>query len=319
MDTFNIYVYVEKRKLGKSIKCYLVHSYRDKAKVKKIRKYLGRDLSEEELETAKKIAEQSILRIIEELSTEVFLFTLTKNQIEALNKYDRKIGLIHLDKKDWLRFTEEFVYDTNAIEGSTVQRSEVPKILEEEHPKDPEELETQGVAKAVEFIRHTKEDLSLDIIKTLHKLCFEGSKDFAGEFRDVEVVIRTARGEIVHAGIRVSQLAYALSEIIAWYKTNKKQFKPLVLAAILHNQFEYIHPFQDGNGRVGRLLLNFILIKNNYPPINVFLSDRAEYYRTLQEYQKNGDLKPTLKFLIKQYKKTLKKTSKLRKKDTLDR
>lgn len=83
----------------------------------------------------------------------------------------------------------------------------------------------------------------------------------------------------------------------------------MVLAAILHNQFERIHPFKDGNGRVGRLLLNFILLKNNYPPINILLEDRAEYYKTLQEYSNKDELKPTLEFLISQYKKTLKKVS----------
>jgi len=102
------------------------------------------------------------------------------------------------------------------------------------------------------------------------------------------------------------QLHSALKDMLSWYKENKKRFKPLVLAAIIHNQFEYIHPLQDGNGRVGRLLLNFILLKNKYTPINIALEDRVEYYRTLQEYQKNQNLKPTVEFLVKQHKKTLK-------------
>ncbi|MFH1211440.1 MAG: Fic family protein, partial [Candidatus Woesearchaeota archaeon] len=78
---------------------------------------------------------------------------------------------------------------------------------------------------------------------------------------------------------------------------------------IIHNQFEHIHPFQDGNGRVGRLLLNFILLKSKYPPINISIEDRAEYYNSLQEYSKRHDLRPTIKFLIKQYRKTLKKVT----------
>ena len=90
---------------------------------------------------------------------------------------------------------------------------------------------------------------------------------------------------------------------------NKGKFRPLVLAAILHNQFEHIHPFKDGNGRVGRLLLNYILLKNKYPPINIMLEDRQEYYRSLYEYSKHDDMKPTLNLLVKQYKKTLKEVS----------
>ena len=93
--------------------------------------------------------------------------------------------------------------------------------------------------------------------------------------------------------------------MISWYKENKRKFRPLVLAAILHDQFEYIHPFQDGNGRAGRLLLNFILLRNGYPPINISLDDRAEYYRTLQEYEKKQNVRPTVEFLVEQYEKTL--------------
>ena len=126
---------------------------------------------------------------------------------------------------------------------------------------------------------------------------------------DVNFLIKNYLGEIIHAGVPKEELNDYFSDFIEWYSENKSKFKPLVLAAILHNQFEHIHPFQDGNGRVGRLLLNFILLKNNYPPISIKLEDRKEYYQTLQEYSKRDNLKPTLDFLIKQYKKTLKEVS----------
>lgn len=306
---FNYRMYIERRKLGKDVKQYLVHSYRDKGKVKKIRKYLGRNLAKEELEKAKNSAKLHILKLLEELNTEVFLFTLTKNQIEKLNKFDEKISIMHLDQKEWKQFTEEFTYNTNAIEGSTVQRDEVPKILDKQKASGAEELETKGVAKAVNYIKNAKEEVSIELIKKLHKICFEGSKSFAGQLRNVEVVVRNSRGGILHQGVPFSQLHSALNDMISWYKENKNKFKPLVLASIIHNQFEYIHPFQDGNGRVGRLLLNFALLKNKYPPINISLEDRAEYYLTLQEYQKKQNLKPTVEFLVKQYKKTLKKVT----------
>ncbi|MDD2444977.1 MAG: Fic family protein, partial [Candidatus Nanoarchaeia archaeon] len=131
-----------------------------------------------------------------------------------------------------------------------------------------------------------------------------------GKFRkDVDVVIRNSLGEVIHAGVHYRDLINSLNEFIDWYNQNRKKFKPMVLAAIIHNQFEHIHPFQDGNGRIGRLLLNFILLKNHYPPINISLEDRQEYYKTLQEYSKNDNIKSTLDFMIKQYKKTLKKVS----------
>jgi Fic family protein len=308
-------MFIEKRKSGKSIKYYLVHSYREKSKVKKIRKYLGKDLSKEELKNKKKEVKNHIEKLLEELKIKIFDFKLTKNQIKKLNKSSEGFKISHLRKIDWKKFEENFVYNTNAIEGSTVQLDEVKDILENKKvPKDMEELETKGVAKAIEYVRKTKEDLSLNLIKKLHKICFKDSKSFAGKFRDVEVVIRNSRGEVVHRGVSVKELRKSLDDLISWYKRNKNIFKPLVLAAIIHNQFEDIHPFQDGNGRVGRLLLNLILIKNDYPPINIELEDRREYYVTLNKYSQNNELKPTLKFLMKQYNKTLRKVTTKKKK-----
>jgi len=304
-------MYVEKRKSGKNIKYYLVHSYREKDKVEKIRKYLGTNLSKKELEKKKEIVEKIILELLEEINTKVFFFSLTKKQIEKLNEY--KIKVVHLSEKEWANFTEDFVFNTNAIEGSTISEEEVSEILHKKKAENAEEIETKGVAKGLEYIRKTKEDLSLDLLLKLHKFCFDGSKDFAGKFRKVNVVVKNSAGQVLHSGVLKEELRDYLNDFIEWYKENKNKFKPLVLAAIIHNQFEYIHPFQDGNGRVGRLLLNFILVKNNYPLINIMLEDRAKYYKTLQEYSKKDNLKSTLNFLIKQYKKTIKEVSKKKK------
>lgn len=302
-------MYIEKRKSGDTIKYYLVHSYREKERVEKIRKYLGSNLSKEELEKAKKRTEEKINQLLEEINTKVFLFSLTKKQIESLNKLNDKIDIVYLSEDEWRNFTEDFVYNTNAIEGSTVTEEEVLEILHKRIAENEEEIETKGVAKAVDYVRKTKEDVTLNLLLKLHELCFKGTKSFAGRFRNVNVVIRNSMGQVIHAGMPKEELKDYLDDFVEWYNENKDKFEPLTLAAIMHNQFEHIHPFQDGNGRVGRLLLNFILIKNKYPPINIMLEDRSEYYQTLQKYSKNDDLRSTLKFLIKQYKKTLKEVT----------
>ncbi|NCC71383.1 Fic family protein [bacterium] len=300
-------MFVEKRKSGKNIKYYLSHTYRDENKVKKISRYLGQNLSENDLEKNKSRAEQIIKEQIEELKTEVFNFSLTSSQINQLNKYDSKLKIIHLQNSDFEKFKEDFVYNTNAIEGSSVLEDEVKDLLEEKTlPKTKDELETINVGLAVDYINKCTDELSLNFILKLHEICFKGSKDFAGKLRSVEVVIKNNKGEIIHQGAPVYQLKEELAEFIHWHYENKNNFKPLILAALVHNQFEHIHPFQDGNGRVGRLLLNYILLKNNYPPINIFLEDRQEYYLSLREYSENNNLKATIQFLIKQYKKTLK-------------
>ena len=77
-------------------------------------------------------------------------------------------------------------------------------------------------------------------------------------------------------------------------------------AAYFHAKLENIHPFSDGNGRVGRLMMNYFLIIHNYPPIIIFEEDKKEYYSALEEYDKNIDLKPFITFLKEQSIKTWK-------------
>ncbi len=303
-------MFVEKRKSGKNTKYYLSHSFRDEDKVKKISRYLGLNLSEQEIQEKSKQAEKHILLQIEEFKTEVFNFKLSKKEIDQLNRYDSKLDIIHLTKDQWKTFQEDFVFNTNAIEGSTVLKEEVKEILNHKHdPKTTDEKETISLSKAVDYIRNSKEDLSIDLILKLHEICFKDTKSFAGKFRDVEVVIKNSLGDIVHRGAPKEVVLDEMNQLVSWYDEHKDYFKPLVLAALIHNQFENIHPFQDGNGRVGRLLLNFILIKNNYPPINILLEDRGEYYNTLKLFSDSEELKPTLNFLISQYKKMIKKVT----------
>ena len=173
-------MFVEKRKSGKNVKYFLVYSYREDGKVQKIRKYLGQNITKEKLKEEKEKAKKHIIAIIGELSTEVFLFKLTKGQIIKLNKYDDKIRIAHFDLKQWQRFTEEFVFNTNAIEGSSIQRKEVPEILHKPKAKGSEEIETKGVAKAINYAKTTKSELSIELIKQLHEYVLKALKALLG-------------------------------------------------------------------------------------------------------------------------------------------
>ena len=95
------------------------------------------------------------------------------------------------------------------------------------------------------------------------------------------------KGNVVHEGAPQGRIHHLLKELVGWYNKNKARYPALVLGAVIHNQFENIHPFRDGNGRAGRILLNNILLKNGLPPINIDLRNRAEYYRSLREYELN--------------------------------
>jgi len=300
-------MFIEIRKQGKKKKYYLSHTYRVGKKVKKIVRFLGSDLTKKQLERLEKRAEKLILEQIKERSS--FDFELSKDEIEYYKKVESRIEIKHLQKNiDWERFSKEFTYNTNAIEGSTVKFSEVKNLLDKkEAPQNSDEVETINVANAVEYIRKTKEKFSFKLIIKIHKICFEGTKHFAGQLRNVEVVIRDGSGKIIHQGAPAKKVKGLLKKLVEWFDKHEKKYPPLLLAALVHNQFEHIHPFQDGNGRVGRFLLNYILLKHDYPPINIRFRDRQKYYQVLREFDKTGDIKPTLRFLISQYKKQTKK------------
>jgi len=306
-------MHIEKRKEGKKEKYYLSHSYREGKKVHKIRKFLGKDIDDitlkERIEKAKKIILEEIeqYKLIEDpLKTP--LSEKEINWIENIEK-DIELKITHLSEKDWNYFSEIFSYNTNAIEGSQLTRKEVKEILEKdkwsEDSSKEDIAETYGVAEAIKFIRNSKAHITIEFIKEIHKIVFKNSKSFAGRLRKKgeEVVVMDGTGRVIHQGAPQSRIVFLLKELVDWYKKNKKKYPALVLGAVIHDQFENIHPFADGNGRVGRILLNNILIKNNLPPINIDLSNRKEYYTSLQEYQKKGNLKPTIDLLVKEYKK----------------
>ena len=303
---------IEIKKQGKKKKYYLNHSFREGKKVKKIRRYLGSDLTETELENLRKRAELLIKEQIEfyKKTKDPLKQELTEKELKFLESIEpyEIINIDHLSEDDWKIFTEIFTYNTNAIEGSRVNRKEVEEILEDN--KWPNEInkkdiaETYGVAEAIKFIRECNEHISIVLIKKLHEIVFKNSKSFAGKLRpkDIEVVIRDGYGNVIHRGAPSNRINSLLNELIKWYNKHKNKYHPILLAAVIHNQFENIHPFQDGNGRVGRLLLNNILIKHKFPPVNIGLINRTEYYRTLQEYENKGNIRPTLELIIKEYK-----------------
>ena len=303
-------MHIEKRESKGKTKYFLAHSYREGKKVHKFRKYLGLDLSTSKLTERKKIAEKLILEEIHKynLINDPLHFELSKEQITSIKALEKEIPpkIHHLSEKEWMFFSEIFTYNTNALEGSKLNQKEVNNILEQDKwpDKSKEDIaEAYGVDEAIDFIRKTKEHISLDLVKTIHKIVFKNSKSFAGKFRKKgeDVVVMDNKGNIVHEGAPQTRITHLLNELTRWYEKNKNKYPALVLGAVVHNQFENIHPFADGNGRVGRILLNNILIKHNLPPINIDFKNRIEYYGSLQSYEKNKDLAPTIELFMKEY------------------
>jgi Fic family protein len=217
--------------------------------------------------------------------------------------------IAHLTEKEWRDFTGDFAYDTNAIEGSTVDRPEVAGMLEDRiwpQGRTRDEIsETYGVAEAVAHIRKARVHLSLALMKRLHLIVFRNSLGFAGRFRAMgeEVAVVAGDGTVMHRGAPSGRVVPLLHALVDWYGRNRRRYPPLVLAAVVHNQFENIHPFRDGNGRVGRLLLNNILLRHGLPPVNIEVEHRSVYYRALQVYEHEGNLRPMLELILLEYRR----------------
>ena len=303
--------YIETIKRGTKTYYYLTKNLRiDKNKWRKIRIYMGNKTP-----TKQEIKKHTI-KIEERIKKE----NLTKSEFTYLNNEDSEtLQDLRESYKNWVKntpkslkkklyndFVIRFTYNTNAIEGSKLNKNEVKELLEKDKwpDKSKEDIaEAYGVDEAIRFVRGTKEHISIKLIKEIHKIVFKNSKSFAGKTRKKgeDVIVMDNKGNIVHEGAQQSRINHLLKELILWYDKNKTKYPALILGAVVHNQFENIHPFRDGNGRVGRILLNNILLKHGLPPINIDFKNRIEYYNSLKAYELNKDLKPTIKLYIKEY------------------
>ena len=195
----------------------------------------------------------------------------------------------------------EQVYNSNAIENSTLTLEETEKILLQidldRFISEREIFEAKNLARVVSYIdKHAKEqELSLDVILFLHKMLIANIRDdIAGRFREGKEYVRVG-----------SHIAPAPQEIIERLHTMLTEYNSashesiIKRVARLHLAFEYTHPFIDGNGRIGRVLNNYILIREGYVPINIKFIDRQKYYDAFTAYNKNGATTLMEKIVIK--------------------
>src|SRR3989338_5356723 len=289
-------VYTEvKEKNGKKY-YYRVKSVRKGKKIDKKRIYLGAGLGAEEL--AKKEKEADI-----ELS--VFENLLSKEEIKTLDKIKEKFekeSKITLENR-YEAFSAIFTYNSTAIEGNTLTLQETTHLLFQNIVPAGKSLreinETLNHKKAFDYILGYKEDITKEFILELHRLVVANTlrpelNSQIGRFRDVQVFITG----VLWFPPKPSDVHQRMASLLSWYTKNKKKLHPLVLASYFHSEFEKIHPFVDGTGRVGRLLMNFILHKNKYPMINIPNAIKYRYYEALEKSQTKNNLSPFVKFMI---------------------
>lgn len=187
-------------------------------------------------------------------------------------------------------FLVEHTYNSNAIEGNTLTLKETALVLQgitiDQKPlKD--HLEAVGYKEAFQYVEElAKQDkpLSEYDIKSIHNLVLADHPEDRGVFRRVNVRIAGALTNPVQPYLIEPKIGELLKNYQKWSKT----MHIVECVANFHLQFEIIHPFIDGNGRTGRLLMNLQLIKAGLPAINIKFADRRKYYDAFDEYAKNG-------------------------------
>lgn len=188
----------------------------------------------------------------------------------------------------------ESVYNSNAIENSTLSLKETEKILlEMEVSRDVsvrEVFEAKNLARVMEYIREKGEvlDMNEQMLLLLHKMLMGNiDDDIAGRYRQTGEYVRVG-SHIAAAPERVPKM---MQDVLVWYSSNESLYFVDEIARF-HLAFERIHPFNDGNGRIGRVLLNEQLIRSGYPPIIIRDKEKKDYYRAFQEFntsnQKNS-------------------------------
>ena len=190
-------------------------------------------------------------------------------------------------------FTVEYTYATNAIEGNTLTLEETALVLNgitiAQKPLK-EHLEAIGHRDAFAYLEHVVKDpemaLSERLVRELHALVLIDRPEDRGCYRRIPVRILNA----IHTPPQPFQVPSLMERLIA--ESRRTTLHPIVAAARFHLDFEAIHPFVDGNGRTGRLLLNFTLMRHGYLPINVKYTDRRRYYDTFTAYHRSGDITP---------------------------
>ena len=226
------------------------------------------------------------------------------NKLEVLTLKKKKLGSLKpiggralQNLEDWLKI--ELTYSSNAIEGNTLSRMETAEVIEKgvsatisgKPLKD--QIEAINHARAIELIkdlakrRKSHQFITEDDILSIHKIILSGVMDeWAGKYRQTQVYIRGTNLDLPDP----NKVPILMKKFIEWI-CDQQMEHPVKVASDAHFKFESIHPFVDGNGRVGRLLMNLILIINGYPMAIIRNEERTQYLQALNVAQTKGELK----------------------------
>jgi len=259
------------RKKGNKNYFYLQHSVREGNRIKTREKYLGPKIPPNLEEIKLKFNRQFQLDLNKKLEK------IKENFQSEWKKIPDSIKEKQLEE-----ISIAFTYNTNAIEGSTITLEEAREIIHDKiAPNKPlrDVRETESHSKVFLQMLKKKEKITKELLLLWHKNVFgETKQDIAGKFRDYLVRVGP------YLAPDWQDVESLMNRLIKFIDENQGM-NPVELAARTHYRFESIHPFGDGNGRIGRLLMNFILWHNKYPMLIIEYKKRAPYYKAFTKGQ----------------------------------
>ena len=288
VDNNPIMVYVDKIKSGKKTFYYLGKTIRiGKNKWKKIRIKLG-EKEPTKKEVGKKLKE---LRLEEYKIYNKDYLGADKLEIiddfkEVYNNHRKTIPKTIAEKEE-ADFLIRFTYNSNAIEGNRLTLRDTYLIIKEKQipsgapPKDYNEA-ING-REAFEFVKRYKGKLTIEFLEKLNEILTQNTGVvYPGRVRFFPVKIEGSD----HIPPEPEAVRPLLKKMILFYDKNKRKIHPFVLACLIHAQFVEVHPFEDGNGRTGRALMNWILMQAGYPKMFVPVKLRQKYYEGIDLHNK---------------------------------
>lgn len=285
-------VVVKKRRIGNKEYFYVKHAVRTPDGIETREKYLGPRLPSNIDEV-----KREFLAEIQEGRWYPLLKSIRSNYAEELRTMPRSAL-----EKNARFFAVKFTYDTNRIEGSSLTYRETADLLERGLSPRSKPLadvkEAEAHDRVLREVLEYDRDLSLQIILYWHKQLFTETKPaIAGKVRAHQVWISGSRF-IPPSPVEVWVM---LREFFRWYDRVKTSMHPVELAATVHLRFVTVHPFTDGNGRVSRLLMNFVLKKHGYPLLNIPFGDRRSYYNALERSHVVNSESVFIRWLVRRY------------------
>ena len=189
-------------------------------------------------------------------------------------------------------FAIEYTYNSNAIEGNTLTLRETDMVLRgltiDQKPLK-EHMEVVGHKEAFDFVRELvqkNEPLTERVVQQIHYLVLADKRQDRGVYRRIPVRIMGA----LHDPVQPYLIQPGMEQLMVRYAESTEHI--ITKLARFHIEFEGIHPFIDGNGRTGRLLVNLELMKAGFPPIDIKFTDRKAYYEAFDAYYGKNDLRP---------------------------